>query len=48
MLGTPFEVRRTLDVPKEELMHPGDPEGRASNIVNCRCSRRPLLDIDTE
>lgn len=48
MLGTPFEVRRTLDVPKEELMFPGHPEGRASNIVNCRCSRRPLLDIDTE
>lgn len=48
MLGTPFEVRRTFNKPKEELMHPGDPEGRASNVVNCRCSRRPLLDIDTE
>jgi len=47
-LGQPFDVRRTLDVPKEELMHPGDPEGRASNIVNCRCSRRPLLNRDTE
>ena len=47
-LGTPFEVRRTFDKPKEELMHPGDQEGRASNIVNCRCSRRPLLDRDTE
>lgn len=47
-LGQPFDVRRTLDRPKEELMHPGDPEGRASNIVNCRCSRRPLLDRDTE
>jgi len=47
-IGEPFEVRRTLDRPKEELMHPGDPTGRASNIVNCRCSRRPLLDRDTE
>jgi len=47
-LGQPFEVRRTLDVPTEELMHPGDPDGRASNVVNCRCSRRPLLNIDTE
>jgi hypothetical protein len=47
-LGQPFDVRRTLDRPKEELMHPGDPEGRASNIVNCRCSRRPLLDRNTE
>jgi hypothetical protein len=47
-LGQPYEVRRTLDKPKEEMMHPGDPEGRASNVVNCRCSRRPLLDLDTE
>jgi len=47
-LGQPFDVRRTFDHPKEEMMHPGDPEGRASNVVNCRCSRRPLLDRNTE
>lgn len=47
-IGQPFQVRRTFDRPKEALMHPGDPSGRASNIVNCRCSRRPLLDMDTE
>jgi hypothetical protein len=47
-IGTPFDVRRALDVPKEKVMYPGDPEARASNVVNCRCSRRPLLDRDTE
>ena len=47
-LGQPYNVRRTLGRPKEEMMHPGDPEARASNVVNCRCSRRPLLDLDSE
>ena len=47
-LGQPYQVRRTFNKSKEALMHPGDPEGRASNVVECRCSRRPLLDLDTE
>jgi len=47
-LNEPFRVRRTFDRPFEELMHPGDPEGSASNVVNCRCTRRPLRDLDTE
>ena len=30
-IGKPFIVGG------EELMHPGDPEGSAGNIINCRC-----------
>ncbi len=34
------QVRRKeqpFDVDGQELMYPGDPAGRASNIINCRC-----------
>jgi len=42
--GNSFQVRRTLDKPKEDMAHPGDPSARASNVVNCRCSRMPILN----
>lgn len=28
----------------EELMHPGDPDGRASNTIFCRCSMLPVIN----
>jgi uncharacterized protein with gpF-like domain len=39
-IGTPFIVGG------EELMHPLDPNGEASEVINCRCTT--LLEIDEE
>jgi hypothetical protein len=47
-LGQPFLVRRTFEAAKEQMLHPGDPEARASNVVNCRCTRRPLFEMDAD
>jgi len=46
-LSTPFDVAPRRGEPTEELMFPGDPEGSASNIIHCRCTRRPLTTQET-
>jgi hypothetical protein len=37
-LDEPFEVG------DDELMHPGDPNGSAKEIVNCRCTMQAVMD----
>lgn len=46
-VGEPFNVRGQLDRSKEELQYPGDPSGRASNVINCRCTALPIPDEAT-
>lgn len=41
-MNTPF------DVGGHKLMHPGDPDGPPSEVINCRCSQLPLLEEDDE
>jgi uncharacterized protein with gpF-like domain len=45
-LAVDFEVRGVFSEPFEKLTHPGDPDGRASNVVNCRCSMLPRSDTE--
>lgn len=45
-MGVPFQVRAGSGKPLEALKHPGDPSGSASNVVNCRCTRLPKLELD--
>lgn len=47
MDGTPaISMNEAFVVGGEELMYPGDPNGSASNVINCRCALAviPLLD----
>jgi len=46
-LGEPFRVAPTVGRGKEELEYPGDPSGRPSNIIDCRCTALPIPDAET-
>lgn len=46
--GETFSVRRSFDKPFEELRWPKDPSGSASNVVRCRCTRLPLLELSED
>jgi hypothetical protein len=38
-----FDVRPTTDLPRESLMHPGDPTASVENVANCRCTMLPAF-----
>lgn len=42
----PFKMVSNIGV-KDELQYPGDPEGEAGNIINCRCSVAIVLKKDS-
>jgi uncharacterized protein with gpF-like domain len=46
-LEQPFMVSPRAGIPqeaRERLQFPGDPSGSAANVINCRCTARPVLD----
>lgn len=46
--GDTFSVARTEEMTPEPMRYPGDPRGSVQNTINCRCTRRPLLDLESE
>lgn len=46
-VSEPFRVAPSLGGSEEELRFPGDPTGRPSNVINCRCTSLPVPDEPT-
>lgn len=44
-LNETFQVAPGAGRPKEPLRYPGDPRGSAGNVINCRCTRLPRMDL---
>ena len=44
-LGETFQVAPGAGRPKEALRYPGDPRGSKGNVINCRCTRLPRMDL---
>lgn len=43
--GQSVDVNQPFDVGGEEIMYPGDPDGEAGEVVNCRCTT--VLELST-
>jgi SPP1 gp7 family putative phage head morphogenesis protein len=41
-------VDEAFDIAGEQLMHPGDPNGSAKNVINCRCVVIPIREPKQE
>jgi len=41
--GQEVGLREYFDITGERLQYPGDPNGSAGNIINCRCSVYPVV-----
>lgn len=46
--GQTVGLNEVFDVGGEGLQFPGDPMGRADNVINCRCTMEYLFDDDEE
>lgn len=42
IVGQPFNVRGSADLPFESMRFPGDPTGSPGNTINCRCALMPI------
>ena len=42
--GQVVKMDEAFDVGGEDLDYPGDPDGSAENVINCRCTLLPVLD----
>lgn len=42
--GQQVAIDEAFNVGGVRLQHPGDPEGPADEVINCRCSVRPIVD----
>ena len=45
--GQEVATGRSFTVGGESLRHPGDPNGSAANVINCRCTQLPIIRGDT-
>lgn len=43
--GTELPIDQPFTVGGEELMYPGDPNGSPENIINCRCTVYPVIEV---
>ena len=43
--GQVVSTNRPFEVGGEQLMYPGDPSGSPENILNCRCTEVPVLEL---
>ncbi len=46
--GQTVDVKKAFNVGASKMMHPGDPAGGASEVVNCRCSMVFVRDLNAD
>ena len=40
----PVALNEPFEIDGENLMYPGDPNGSPGNVINCRCSKVPVVE----